>query len=401
MMLSAVIKSPVSVVICCHLVLVLCLSCIPVSLWAADSSDPRKAKFALLLGNQNYDKNALSNPVYDVELVGEKLRELDFDVTIARNLSQSQLRVTVREFAKKSQNSYLRLFYYAGHGMSTARDEYIIPVDFDFEEFADPDTDPAVLLPDTSTSLNSVLTLLEKWKVGSNVLVFDACRDLVLPGTRSLKRVASLGGSGSLKAENDTVFFYSTSVDTPAFDGLHGEGSMFAQAFAKNLKREPLTFRHLNNAVTRTVVRESKKRQKPWTRSSTQQDLYLWGSATAHVPLSTGDDPQSLLAIADSNQLRRNYCKQSKELESDKKVHFALNLFNGTEGEAVDKRAAWSLLAEASEGCSQLALLEMGKLAERLGKLDQARGMVEFAIEQGVRADRLLKRINRKIKRRK
>ena len=44
-------------------------------------------RLALVIGNSNYDKGALKNPVNDARLIASTLESLNFDVILKENLS--------------------------------------------------------------------------------------------------------------------------------------------------------------------------------------------------------------------------------------------------------------------------------------------------------------------------
>ena len=59
-------------------------------------------RLALVIGNSNYEKGALKNPVNDARLMAKTLETLDFDVILATNLEdQRSFLNKIREFGNK------------------------------------------------------------------------------------------------------------------------------------------------------------------------------------------------------------------------------------------------------------------------------------------------------------
>ena len=59
----------------------------------------QEKRIALVIGNANYDKGALDNPVNDALLMEKTLKSLDFDVILDTNISTLQeFNSTVRKF---------------------------------------------------------------------------------------------------------------------------------------------------------------------------------------------------------------------------------------------------------------------------------------------------------------
>ena len=86
---------------------------ISVSLFSQDEK-----RLALVIGNANYDKGELKNPVNDARLIASTLDSLDFDVILKENLeSQTDFKRAILEFGKKRSEYDVAFVYYAGHGM--------------------------------------------------------------------------------------------------------------------------------------------------------------------------------------------------------------------------------------------------------------------------------------------
>jgi uncharacterized caspase-like protein len=101
-----------------------------VGAWAED-------RFALVIGNGDYEGvSALPNPVKDAKAVSGLLEEAGFEVSLADNLGQTDLRTKVHAFveeiAGKGEDS-VALIYFAGHGVQIDGDNYLVPVDANIE----------------------------------------------------------------------------------------------------------------------------------------------------------------------------------------------------------------------------------------------------------------------------
>ena len=59
--------------------LLLILLCFPLLVFSQDEK-----RLALVIGNANYDKGELKNPVNDALLIAETLKKLDFDVILKK-----------------------------------------------------------------------------------------------------------------------------------------------------------------------------------------------------------------------------------------------------------------------------------------------------------------------------
>lgn len=141
-----------------------------VSVSAAD----RLERHALIIGNSNYaDGQALLNPVNDATDMANQLGQMGYKIHgggPALDLDRVGIERTLRAFAQQLPQGAHALFYYAGHGMATKDDNFLIPVNHNLE-FQEQ-------LPDRTVSLRSAVDLLKNANPdGINVVLLDACRD--------------------------------------------------------------------------------------------------------------------------------------------------------------------------------------------------------------------------------
>src|SRR5436190_1150719 len=89
---------------------------LPVSSHAQDR--PPEKRIALVVGNSQYPKVPLDNPVNDARLVAGNLRKLGFEVNLQLNVGVLAFRRALREFARQvQQDDATAVLYYAGHGV--------------------------------------------------------------------------------------------------------------------------------------------------------------------------------------------------------------------------------------------------------------------------------------------
>jgi len=130
-------------------------------------------KFALVIGNGNYTGiSRLNNPVNDANDMEVALRNLGFTVDKVLNGNLEQMERAVLNFQQRlsSSRETYGFFYYAGHGVQSSGDNYLIPVDANNILTENHLRQRAV----------SVQTMLDNFGDAGNVLnmiVLDACRD--------------------------------------------------------------------------------------------------------------------------------------------------------------------------------------------------------------------------------
>ena len=79
-------------------------------------------RLALVIGNANYDKGALKNPVNDALLIARTLDSLNFEVILDTNIEdKSDFIDVVMKFGNIREQYDVAFVYYAGHGIQDPR----------------------------------------------------------------------------------------------------------------------------------------------------------------------------------------------------------------------------------------------------------------------------------------
>ena len=101
-------------------------------------SQEKEKRLALVIGNANYDKGALKNPVNDARLIVKTLDSLDFEVLEYYNLkTQRELKNAIRKFGIKRDSADVGFVYYAGHGVQIKNENYLLPTQESFDSEID------------------------------------------------------------------------------------------------------------------------------------------------------------------------------------------------------------------------------------------------------------------------
>ena len=90
-------------------------------------------RLALVIGNSAYQNTGvLPNPQNDAADMKATLEALGFEVIYGVNQNAKQMKALMRQFGDKLfQNKGVGLFYYAGHGVASGGENYLVPVDAD------------------------------------------------------------------------------------------------------------------------------------------------------------------------------------------------------------------------------------------------------------------------------
>ena len=148
-------------------------------------------RIALLIGNKDYKPGvgALVNPLNDIRVVGDALKAVGFEVLKpTQNATRASMLLAVHDFAAKlsaAGSDAVGFLYYSGHGIASAGENYLIPVDID-----EPST---VQLSVQGVKQSEVLAILRSEAPNAaHYLVLDACRN-TLQGSRGGKGFVPVG----------------------------------------------------------------------------------------------------------------------------------------------------------------------------------------------------------------
>jgi uncharacterized caspase-like protein len=236
-------------------VVVLALALLP----AAAQADKR---VALVIGNSAYQHTPkLANPRNDATDVAGALKALGFQVIDGFDLEKAAFERKVRDFATALQGAEVGLFFYAGHGLQVAGQNYLVPIDAELTT--------ATALEFEMVRVDVVHRIMER-QASTNVLFLDACRDNPLArnlaramGTRS----ADIGrGLAAVESGVGTLISFSTQPGNVALDGA-GRNSPFAGALVKHMSTPGDDLSAILIAVRNDVMQATQRKQVPWEHS--------------------------------------------------------------------------------------------------------------------------------------
>lgn len=238
------------------------------------ASDVQK-RIALVIGNGNYQKaSKLANPANDARDTAAALQELGFEVIGGGrdgiDLTQSAMEALIARFGQRlAETKGVGLFFYAGHGVTSAGQNYLIPVDADI-----PDED---LVKYKAVSVGYVLDKMAAAKNDFNLIILDACRNN--PFARQWRSLRDIGDSKGLVNSNPprgTLVLYATQPGGVAIDGAAGSrNGVFTEALLKNIRQPDVELDRLVKLVARDVETASKDKQSPWKEGLYSGDFYF------------------------------------------------------------------------------------------------------------------------------
>ena len=282
-------------------VLLVALAALP----AVDGA-PAPHRAALVIGNAKYESaiGPLRNPVNDAKAVAGTLRGLGFKVIEGHNQTRDELLKSVGKFRAGLAGAEVAVFYYAGHGISVAGSNYLIPIKSGYNP-EDADESTLRLLAETKL-FNAEQVVAEMSAAGArcNLVILDACRNTPVARDPRNRSATAAGGLAEMKPPAGSLIAFATDAGHTANDG-EGKNGLYTGELLKHLRTPGLTIEQVFKRTRASVMERSGGKQIPAEYSRlVGEDIYLAGPAAAppaaipvEAPAQT-DAPRARKAVA-------------------------------------------------------------------------------------------------------
>lgn len=219
-------------------------------------------RYALVIGNSDYEYAYLKNPVNDAKALAEALSRLGFETQLLLDADQQTIEKQIDVLGKKIRSGGTGLFYFAGHGVEVSGDNYLIPVGSQILSEQD--------VKYKAVALGQVMDRMQFANNSLNIIILDACRNNPLPrSVRSGRR-----GLANVDAPKGSIVAYSTAPGSVAADG-EGKHSPYTRELIAKIQTQNLKIEDVFKEVLRGVHEETAGKQTPWVSSSFVGDFYF------------------------------------------------------------------------------------------------------------------------------
>lgn len=224
-------------------------------------------RLALVIGESAYRSvPPLPNPANDAKAVSEVLTGLGFEVSVASDLSQKEMREAISSFAARVASKgpdSIALVFYAGHGVQIDGESYLVPIDVAPKREAD--------IPILAVRLDDVLNALTSIPNRMRIVLLDSCRNDPFPDV-SKTAAHGLAIVDAKIGTPGTFLSFSTSPGAEADDGA-GSHSPYTAALLPALKEKGIPIEETFKRVRVVVNKATDGRQTPWDSSSLTENF--------------------------------------------------------------------------------------------------------------------------------
>jgi hypothetical protein len=251
-----------------------------------DAAPKPATRTALVIGNAKYEAavGPLRNTANDAKAVAKTLRELGFAVIEKHDVTRDQLLRAVVEFRATLTNAEVGLFYYAGHGISVAGSNYLLPVKSGYTSEGADDVTLRLLAETKLFNVEQAVADMKSSGALCNLVILDACRTTAVARTGRTRDATNPGGLSEMKPPAGSLIAFATDAGQTALDG-DGTNGLYTEELLKNLRTPGLTVEQVFKRTRAGVLQRSNGGQIPAEYSRlVGDDIFLAGPALSPPP---------------------------------------------------------------------------------------------------------------------
>src|SRR6185312_1994390 len=223
----------------------------------------KERRFALVIGNAEYETGTLATPVNDAALIAQTLRTAGFEVTGTRDLNGKDLTQAFHDFInkiKKSGPDAVVFVYFAGIGLQFEGENFLVPIDAEVSDVSD--------IRLHAMELSEQIRLLGGLGSKATFLILDAAR----ANPFSLSGSPPASGLALIEPETNMLIAFNATPDTVAPDSSGAYGP-YAISLAEMIREGGLSPANLFDRVRLRVNELTKGSQVPWHAANIQKDF--------------------------------------------------------------------------------------------------------------------------------
>lgn len=254
---------------------------------------------ALVIGNAKYEAavGPLRNTANDAKAVAKTLRDLGFAVIEKHDVTRDQLLKAVVEFRATLTGAEVGLFYYAGHGISVAGSNYLLPVKSGYSPEGADDVTLRLLAETKLFNVEQAVADMKTAGARCNLVILDACRTTAVARTGRTRDAISPGGLSEMKPPAGSLIAFATDAGQTALDG-DGTNGLYTEELLKHLRTPGLTVEQVFKRTRAGVLERSNGGQIPAEYSRlVGDDIYLAGQPAVAAATTPAAMPPAALPV--------------------------------------------------------------------------------------------------------
>jgi hypothetical protein len=248
---------------------------------------------ALVIGNSKYQwESQLPNVRRDAPEIVRRFQALGLQTEFIQDVGREAMRQAIDKFKSASRGARLSAFYFAGHGVTWGRANYLVPADADL---TNPNVVPT-LIPGRSVRDAMV-------EAAHGLKIFDSCRNNPADGWRQVEAQRNAYVTyAAVDRQPNLLELFSTAPGRVALDGPAGENSPFAAALLRQLDGQSVDIQTLPTRLRRDLLIATEGRQVLWDINTYQGPFVINGTRGQSAANRSGwaRDPSSIMELTNA-----------------------------------------------------------------------------------------------------
>lgn len=221
-------------------------------------------KVALIIGNSTYTNAAdlQGRPINDANDMATTLENIGFTVIKTNDANLQEMNDAIRSFGKQNKTADVALFYYAGHGLQTDQENYLVPIGAEISTKDDVEFE--------CIKVATIQRLMETNRSDKlNLLILDACRNNPF---KSWQRGGE-EGLADMTPPSGTLIAFATAPGQTAANGNERNGLYTGELIQQLKKHQRIEDVFINTRIA--VEDKSGGEQSPWELARLRGIYYL------------------------------------------------------------------------------------------------------------------------------
>ena len=224
-------------------------------------------KRALVIGIDKYPGSPLKYCVQDAQDLSTTLEGIGFQVTSAFDCNQKAFFKIIDTFVNKIIRTDLVLFYFAGHGKQNEEQNYLLPVDYDYDH-RKTERD---YIAEHAINIQYIMKKINDKGCRITIFLLDCCRNYMCTRAIDMQQ-----GLSTMNAPAETLIMFSCAPGRAVLDETHNDRN---GSFIENLLKHITTPNHDVEDIFKTVARHVRDQtggfQLPYRTSSLTENVCL------------------------------------------------------------------------------------------------------------------------------
>lgn len=236
----------------------------------ASPLDLKSIKRCLLIGNENYNLgNKIEYCLNNLNDLEEKLKKLDFEITIGKNLLCEDFDLIIEKFVKEINFNDLIIFYYCGYGINYNNENYLIPID-------NQQIEHPKMFEYQTINVQVIIQMINDRRPSGAIFLFDCFRPYFIYDKIQLKNSINYGGLTTMESLTNCLIMFSSDANKTTNDkSINGRNTIFVSYLIQYIDQINLSINEIMEIISDEIINETDHQINPFKSSSIRKNLYF------------------------------------------------------------------------------------------------------------------------------